>query len=101
MSLQEEKRTVKMTEKGMEEQKSRQMQARKNKLGQLTSMIRQIEELMADDANVDIVKNKLRVDFSNLQQEFQDLNHNLQRFMSKEEFSENQNNWFEPKASIK
>ena len=68
MDSQEEKRTVKLTEKGMEEQKSRQVQVRKNKLSQLISMTRQIEELMADDANVDIVKNKLRVDFSNLQQ---------------------------------
>lgn len=92
-----EKRTVKMTEKAVEEHKSRQLHARRNKLSQLTSMIKHIEQLMEDDANVDIVKNKLRVDFSGLQQEFSDLNAGLRRFMSEEEFLDNQKNWFDPK----
>lgn len=59
-----------MTKKGMEEHKSRQMNAREGKLSQLTSMIKLIEELMADDTNADLVKNK--------------------QFMSEEEFLENQ-----------
>ncbi|XP_051982273.1 cysteine--tRNA ligase-like [Xyrauchen texanus] len=92
-----EKRTVKMTEKAVEEHKSRQLHARRYKLSQLTSMIKQIEQLMEDDANADIVKNKLRVDFSGLQQELADLNSVLRRFMSDEEFLDDQRNWFDLK----
>lgn len=46
-----EKRTVKMTEKAVEENKYRQLQARRYKLSQLTSMVKHIEQLMEDDAN--------------------------------------------------
>lgn len=92
-----EKRTVKMTEKAVEEHKSRQLNARRYKLSQLTGVIKHIEQLMEDDANADIVKNKLRVDFSGLQQEFSDLNSGLRRFMSEEEFLDNQKNWFDLK----
>lgn len=77
--------------------KSRQLHARRYKLSQLTSMVKHIEQLMEDDANADIVKNKLRVDFSGLQQEFSNLNSSLRKCMSEEEFLDNQNNWFDLK----
>lgn len=99
MEQSEEKRIVKMTEKGMEEFKNRQLNARKGKLARITSMIKQLEELMADDANADLVKNKLRVDFGGLQTEFTDINYSLQQYMSEEEFLENQTQYFEPKQA--
>lgn len=82
-----------MTEKAVEDHKARQLQARRYKLSQLTSMVKQIE----DDANANTVKNKLRVEFSHLHQELAYLNSGLERFMTEEEFLDNQRNWFEPK----
>lgn len=99
MEQSEQKRVVKMTEKGMEDNKTRLLNARKGKLAQLTSMTKQLEELMADDANADLVKNKLRVDFSGLQTEFTDINYSLQQYMSEEEFLGNQAQYFEPKQA--
>ncbi|KAL7841314.1 hypothetical protein SRHO_G00250050 [Serrasalmus rhombeus] len=99
MQQQEQKRVVKMTEKGTEDHKARILNARKGKLAQLTSMTKQFEELMADDTNADLVKNKLRVDFSALQTEFSDLNFSLEQYMSEEEFLENQTKYFEPKQA--
>lgn len=92
-----EKRAVKMTEKAVEDHKGRQLQARRYKLSQLTSMVKQIEHLMEDDANANTVKNKLRVEFSHLHQELANLNSGLERFMTEEEFLDYQRNWFEPK----
>lgn len=86
-----------MTEKGVEEHKARQVQARRYKLSQLTTMTKQIEQLMEDDANVNIVKDKLRVDFGHLQQEFSDLNSGLRRLTTEEEFEVDQRSWFDPK----
>ena len=94
------KRTVKMTEKAVEERKARQIQARRRKLSQLTSMVKQIDQLMEDDANVDTVKNKLRVDFSSLHQELSNINSGLQQFMDEDEYSDNQQNWFDPKDKL-
>lgn len=94
------KRTVKMTEKAAEERKAKQIQARRSKLSQLTSLKRQIEQLMEDDANVNTVKNKLRVDFSGLQEEFQELNSGLQEFLDEEEYAEDQKSWFGPKNDL-
>lgn len=91
------KRTVKMTEKAIEEHKAKQLQARRYKLSQLTSLMKHIEQLMDDDENVDTVKNKLRVDFSGLQQEFVDVNSGLQKLMTEEEFVDDQRSWFDPK----
>lgn len=54
-----EKRAVKMTEKAVEDHKARQLQARRYKLSQLTSMVKQIEQLMEDDANANTVKKKI------------------------------------------
>lgn len=62
-----EKRIVKMTEKAMAEQAAKQEQARRCKLNQLTSMMKEIETLKEDDANVGIVNNKMCVDFNGLQ----------------------------------
>ena len=88
-----------MTEKGMEDNKTRLLNARKGKLAQFTSMKKQLEELTADDVNTDLVKNKLRVDFGGLQTEFTDINYRLQQYMSEEEFLENQAQYFEPKQA--
>lgn len=85
-----------MTEKAFEERKAKIFQGRKHKLAQLTTMAKQFEELMEDDANVDIVKNKLRVDYK-YQKEFADINSDLQCFMSEEEILEDQKNWFDSK----
>lgn len=52
------KRTVKMTEKAAEEHKARQIQACRSKLSQLTSLKKQIEQLMEDNANGNTVKKK-------------------------------------------
>lgn len=52
---------------------------------------------MEDDANVETVKNNLRVDFSGLHQELLELNSGLQKLMNKEEFVGDQKNWFDPK----
>lgn len=52
-----------MTKQAVEERKSRQVLARRHML-QLSSMVKQIEQLMEDNANIDLVKNTLRVDFS-------------------------------------
>ena len=86
-----------MTEKAVEDHRARQLQSRRYKLSQLTSLEKQIEQLMEDDANVDTVKNKLRVEFNGLHQELCDLNSGLERFMTEEEFADNQKNWFESK----
>lgn len=50
------KRPVKMTEKALEENKKKAVNARRYKLSQITSMEKQIQQLMEDDANVDTVK---------------------------------------------
>lgn len=51
--------------------------AHRHKLSQLTCIIKQIEQLMEDDAKVvddakSCIKDKLRVDFSTLQQDISD-----------------------------
>lgn len=84
------------TEKGPEDQESRKIQARKCKLSQLTSLRKQIEQLMENDENVDTVKDMLRVDFSSLKIEFLEINSCLQKFMEEEEFVDDQTSWFEP-----
>lgn len=80
----------------MEDQESRKIQARKRKLSQLTSLIKQIEQLMEEDVNVDTVKNKLCVDFSGLQMDFLEINPCLQKFMEEEEFVDDQTSWSDP-----
>ena len=91
------KRAIRMTEKGMEGHKARQVQARRYKLSQFTTTVKQTEQLMEDGANVNIVTDKLRVAFSHLQQEFSDLNFGLQRLATEEEFEVDQRCWFDPK----
>lgn len=61
---------IKMIEKGMEDQKSRKILAHKRNLSQLTSLRKQIEQLMKDDVNAASVKNNIRVYFSGLQRDF-------------------------------
>ncbi|CAL9708738.1 unnamed protein product [Knipowitschia caucasica] len=92
-----EKRTVILTEKGKEDHKTRNMNARKRKVSQLAAMIKQMDELMQSDTNADIVKNKLRVDYHRLHQEFCDINAVLKNYMDEEEYVDDQNKWFEPK----
>ncbi|XP_019740013.1 putative E3 ubiquitin-protein ligase RF298 [Hippocampus comes] len=82
------------------EQKKDLFRARTNKLCQITTMEKQIEQLMEDDANVDAVKTKSRIDFVALKQDFRDLNNGLQQFMTKEEFRNNQIRWFYPKNKV-
>ena len=82
------KRAIRMTEKGMEGHKARQVQASRYKLSQFTTTVKQTEQLMEDGANVNIVTDKLRVAFSHLQQEFSDLNFGLQRLATEEEFED-------------
>lgn len=55
---------------------------------------------MEDDANVDIAKTKLRVEFSGLHQELGELNSGLERLMTEEEFADNQKNWYKPKNGL-
>nr|XP_061831318.1 uncharacterized protein LOC133616183 [Nerophis lumbriciformis]XP_061831319.1 uncharacterized protein LOC133616183 [Nerophis lumbriciformis] len=74
--------------------------ARNNKLSQITTMEKQIEQLMEDDANVDTVGTKSRKDYVALIQDFRDLNDGLQQFMTKEEFRNNQIRWFYPKNKV-
>ena len=95
-----EKRTIKMTEKAVEDHKARKSQARKHKFSQLTSLTKHIEQLMDDDSNVDAVKNKLRVDFTGLQQELLDLNSDLKKLMDEEDFMLDQRDWFDPKQKV-
>ncbi|XP_016523109.1 uncharacterized protein LOC107835283, partial [Poecilia formosa] len=92
-----EKRPVKMTEKAAEEHKSKLIQAHRSKLAQVSSLKKQIEQLMENDANVDAVKNRLRVDFSGLQEEFKELNSGLQNVMDDDEYMKDQKDWFRPK----
>lgn len=81
-----------MTEKAAKEHVSRQVQARRSKIGQLTSMVKHVEQLMEDDANVDIIKNILRVDFSDLLKEFTNIKCALQGLMDEDEFLHDQKN---------
>lgn len=95
-----EKRTIKMTEKATDDHRSRKEHKRRYKLSQITSLTKHIEQLMEDDANVDTVKNKLRVDFSGLHREFVNLNSDLQKLMDEVDFMDDQRSWFDPKIKL-
>lgn len=90
------KRTVKMTEKAAAEQITKLKNAR-DKLSRLTSLENEIKTLMEDDANVDIVMNKVRVDFSGTQKEFTKTNDELGRLLTEQERKDDQDTSFEPK----
>lgn len=92
-----EKRTIKLTEKGMEEHKTRHIKARKYKLSQISGMINHLDELMKSNVNADLVKNKVRVDFHRLHQEFCEINAGLRKYMEEQDYVEDQKTWFEPK----
>lgn len=92
-----EKRTIKMTEKALEETKTKLINARKYKLSQISGMINHLDELMQTDENADIVKNKVRVDYDRLHQEFCEINTRLSKYMGEQDYEEDQRIWFEPK----
>lgn len=55
---------------------------------------------MEDDANVDIVTNKVRVDFSGLQKEFTERNDDLGCLLAEQECKDDLDTWFEPKTQL-
>lgn len=93
------KREPKMTEKAVEEKLHRLTQSRKAKLGHLTSQANQLERLMEDDANVNAVKQKLRLDYQDSFGELCKMNDSLRVLMHEEEFEKDQSSWYEPNAS--
>lgn len=93
----QEKRTIKMTEKAFEECKAKHLKARKYKLSQISAMINHLDELMKTEENADLVKNKVRVDYDRLHQEFCEINTGLKDYMVEEDYVEDQRRWFEPK----
>lgn len=93
------KRETKMTERAAEEKLHRLIQSRKAKLGHLTSQGNQIERLMEDDANVNMVKQKLRLDYQDSFGELCRINYSLEQFMDAEEFQKDQSSWYKPNTS--
>lgn len=64
------KRETKMTERAVLEKVHPLTQSRKAKLGYLISQANKIERLMEDDANVNKVKQKLRLDYQDSLEEW-------------------------------
>ena len=88
-----------MTERALAEKVHRLTQSRKAKLGHLTSQANEIERLMEDDANVNTVKQRLRLDFQDSLEEWCKTNDALTGLLSKEEQENDQSSWFEPKLT--
>lgn len=91
------KRESKMTEKAVEEKVHRLTQSRKAKLGHLTSQANHLERLMEDDANVNTVKQKLRLDYQDSIGELCKINDALTHVLYGEELETDQSSWYEPK----
>ena len=86
-----------MTEKAVEEKVHRLTQSRKAKLGHLTSQANHLERLMEDDANVNTVKQKLRLDYQDSIGELCKINDALTHVLYGEELETDQSSWYEPK----
>lgn len=69
------------------------------KLSQLTSKSKEIEQLLDDAAHVDTVRTKLETEYKDLHKNFCQLNHDIEEFMSDEDYAKDQHTWFEPRAS--
>ncbi|KAL6455379.1 hypothetical protein MHYP_G00361890 [Metynnis hypsauchen] len=98
-----EKRQVKPTAKAMEDALQRQTSARRAKLSQLTGKKNEMLELMEDDGNVDVIKNKLHTEFNQLFEDFCNINTVVKgllcQILSEDEMKNEQQSWFEPKAT--
>lgn len=82
------KRETKMTEKAVVEKVHRLTQSRKAKVGHLTSQANEIERLMEDDANVNTVKQKLRMDYQGSLEDWCKINDALTKLLCEEELEE-------------
>ena len=91
-------RIVKLTAKANDDRLQRVVSARKAKLGQLTSRMNQMVQLMdeGDDSNLQIVQTMLAVQFNKLFGEFCELNITVKALL--QQISEK---WFEPRAALK
>lgn len=85
-----------MTEKAVQEKVHQLTQTRKAKLGHLTSQANEINWLMEDDANVNTVKQQLRLDYQDSLAEFCKINY-VTNLLCAEELKKDQSSWFEPK----
>ncbi|KAL7825760.1 hypothetical protein SRHO_G00334980 [Serrasalmus rhombeus] len=97
-------RKIKLTAKANDEKLQRVVSARKYKLGQLTSKMNQMVQLMdeGDDSNLQIVQTMLAVQFNKLFGEFCELNTTVKALLqqnSEDEMNEDQDKWFEPRAN--
>ncbi|KAL7878886.1 hypothetical protein AOLI_G00098600 [Acnodon oligacanthus] len=97
-------RKIKLTAKANDERLQRVVSAKKSKLGQLTSRMNQMVQLMdeGDDGNLQIVQTMLAVQFNKLFGEFCELNTTVKALLqqiSEDEMNEDQDKWFEPRAN--
>ncbi|XP_028317687.1 uncharacterized protein LOC114472566 [Gouania willdenowi] len=93
------KRVSKPTFKVLEERLNQLIGKRKTKLSHLNGVMKEIDALMEDNCNAEMVNAKLATDFSNLFMDFCAVNDALKDHMTKEEFYQDQTQWFEPKSA--
>lgn len=91
-----EKRTVKLTETVVDAQLTKLINARKAKLGKLSSKRNCIEPLLIDYINIKEVQ-RLKSVFDHLISEFTTLHYSTQEMMSEEEKQGDHNDWYFPK----
>lgn len=90
------KRAIKYTAKGLEEHQSRQINARRTKLSQITSKTNKLKGLMQLNENPDIVDEHL-MECSKLIKDFLLINEDVLMLLSDEEKDADQTVWFKPK----
>ncbi|KAL4008191.1 hypothetical protein ACER0C_002043 [Sarotherodon galilaeus] len=90
------KRAQKYTERGLEEQLGRHINARRSKLSQLTAKMNKISGLMKENESLDIVDEHLS-NFSKLHEEFLRANDDVLSLLPEDERNVDQMLWFNPK----
>ncbi len=72
--------------------------ARKNKTTSMTRKMNKMTELMTDPANLEVVKENLQK-YTEMEEEFKELHRQYQNLLTKDEYVQETEQWFEPKSA--
>lgn len=92
------KRAVKHTEKSVEERLYHHINMRRGKLKQMTAKMKEMEQLMENDCNLEDVKSRME-QLKTIGEEFKERNSSVLLYLNEGEKSADQDDWFTPKVA--
>lgn len=94
------KRTVKLTEKAIEEKLHRLLGTRRGYLSRLTTLRREVTSLITLADNLPTVKEIMQDEFNPVLQDFIEITEQVGELLPEDEKEADINNWFEPKMIV-